>query len=434
MELIEKGNEIMSYTRKMMALVLCASLLIISGCGKKKKEEAKVETPVVTVSNPVSMDLEDYYQATGELQAQHSVDVVSEVSGKILELKADEGTVVRKGQVVAVIDPSVIKTQLAQSEANMLQAKAAWDKTKTGSRPQELAKAEQEVYEAKSNYDLAKADYQRTLNMFNQGVASKQEKEYYENQMKVKEAVLARNEQALSMVKEGERAEDREAVKAVYEQAKANVDYQRLQLSKTRIVSPIDGVVTLRYQQAGNMVVGGAGSPIVRIEKINPIKAVLKAPQEDQAKFQIGMPVKLKMDSGNTFTGKVSLVAPAIEADSRAVKIEAILPNAKNALRPGSFVEGNILLQVKKNAMTLKRDWLQKSGATNTYSVFVFENGKAVKKEVKTGILSNGDVEILGGISPESQVIISGFERFADGDTVTTESSPKTVSDATTVK
>ncbi len=156
----------MKLQNKLILIICCVALAGTLGCGKKKVEEKKAELPVVETVQPVRKDLDSLYQATGSLEALQSVELSSEVTGKIKKLYVDEGSKVHKGMVVAEIDDSVQKTQLAQAEANLMKAKAEWEKTKMGARPQELSTAEQSLFEAQSNYELAQLDYSRVKNMF----------------------------------------------------------------------------------------------------------------------------------------------------------------------------------------------------------------------------------------------------------------------------
>jgi multidrug efflux pump subunit AcrA (membrane-fusion protein) len=402
---------------QLILIACCAVLLVTSGCGKKQVE-TKIELPTVEVVQPVRQDLDSLYQATGDLEALQTVELSSEVTGKIKKLYVDEGSRVHKGMVVAEIDDSVQKTQLAQAEANLMKAKAEWEKTKIGARPQELSTAEQTLFEAQSNYDLAQLDYTRVKNMFTQGVASRQELDSSETSLKVKKAALERAQQNLSLVKEGARKEDRASVQAAYEEMKAVVDYYRVQLSKCRIVSPIDGVVTARYKQAGNMVSGQQIAPIIKIENINPIKAVLKIPQEDQFRIKKGMKISMTLDNGTKVDGTVSLVSPAVDESSRAVKIEAMIANKDSVLRPGLFVESNILLETRKNTLTIPQDAVLRQSGDSTQHVFVVSNGVAKKVPVTLGVVNSHTVEVLNGVKDGDFVVISGIEKISDGDKV----------------
>ncbi len=408
----------MKLQNKLILIICCVALAGTLGCGKKKVEEKKAELPVVETVQPVRKDLDSLYQATGSLEALQSVELSSEVTGKIKKLYVDEGSKVHKGMVVAEIDDSVQKTQLAQAEANLMKAKAEWEKTKMGARPQELSTAEQSLFEAQSNYELAQLDYSRVKNMFEQGVASRQELDSSETSLKVKRAAHERAQQNLSLVKEGARKEDRASVQAAYEEMKAVVDYYRVQLSKCRIVSPIDGVVTARYKQAGNMVSGQQIAPIFKIENINPIKSVLKIPQEDQFKMKKGLKVSLVLGNGSQMSGNISLVSPAVDEVSRAVKVEALIPNKDSILRPGLFVEGNILLETRKNALTIPQSALLRQSGDSTQSVFVVNKGTIKKVPVTLGVLNSHIVEILGGLADNDSIVVSGFEKISDGDKV----------------
>jgi multidrug efflux pump subunit AcrA (membrane-fusion protein) len=406
-------------SKKMIVIALCITAFIVTaGCAKKKEVVKELPVPEVQLVQPKREQIQDMYQASGSMEAMQTVELASEISGKIRKLYADEGQRVSLGMLVVDIEDGVQKSQLAQAQANLMKAKAEWEKVKVGARPQELASSEQAVFEAKSNFELAQLDYQRVKNMFEKGVASRQELDSAENNLKIRKAALGRADESLSMTKEGARKEDRTSVEAAYNEMLAMVDYYKVQLSKTKLYSPTEGVITARYKQVGNMVTSGQITPIMKIEKINPIKAVLKIPQEDQFKVKTGQAVYLKMDDGSQYIGKVSMVSPAVDLQNRTVKIEALLPNDKGILKPGLFVEGKILLQTKPDVITVPSQAVIRKAAENTFHVFVMRDGIAKSVTVTPGIIQGAVTEILAGLTSEDQVITTGFEKFSDGDKV----------------
>jgi membrane fusion protein (multidrug efflux system) len=177
-------------------------------------------------------------------------------------------------------------------------------------------------------------------------------------------------------------------------------------------------VVTARYKQAGNMVSGQQIAPIIKIENINPIKSVVKVPQEDQFKFKKGMKVSMVLDNGAKVDGTISLISPAVDESSRAVKIEAMVANKDSVLRPGLFVESNILLETRKNTLTIPQDAVLRQSGDSTQHIFVVSNGVAKKVPVTLGVLNAHTVEVLNGVNDGDSVVISGIEKISDGDKV----------------
>ena len=157
--------------------ILTLVILVISvGCSRQNKNtDTEVIVPSVQVVSPVRADVENYYVATGELEALKSVEVSSEITGRIAKLNTDEGKRVTQGMVVAEMDDSTQKAEYAQALASLERMKAEWTKIQTGARPQELATAEQALLEAQSNYSLVSTDYIRIKNLYEQGVSSRQE-------------------------------------------------------------------------------------------------------------------------------------------------------------------------------------------------------------------------------------------------------------------
>jgi multidrug efflux pump subunit AcrA (membrane-fusion protein) len=388
--------------------------IIFCGCGKKKVEVANPDaaTVHVEVAPAVQQDFQQIYQASGAIEPISSSEISPDVAGKIVKLMVQEGNNVKKGQVLVQLDDTGVTAQYDQAKAALKFAEANWDKARTGVRPQELEIAKQVVQQAKVALNMSTTDLSRTENLYKAGVATKQEFDAANVRVKVAQAQYQTALENLKLAEEGARAEDKLAAEAGYEQAKATVALVKDQLDKTKIKSPINGVVTQKHHDVGEMLMPGVS--VFRVETITPMKAVLRVPQEDASQIKLGQSVSISLPSDGTVTGKVSLVSPAVEQDNRSFKIEATIDNPKGLVKSGMFINAGILLNTFKNAIIIPRPALQKSPDGKTNFVYMVQDNLAKRTPV-TVTLIQGEKAIIGqGLAVGVNVVTRGAERLTD--------------------
>ncbi|MFB3897584.1 MAG: efflux RND transporter periplasmic adaptor subunit [bacterium] len=395
-------------------LPILVFVFIISGCGKKETAAVNPDATAVhvEVTQAEQQDFQQLYQASGAIEPISSSEVGPDVAGKIVKLMVQEGSNVKKGQVLVLLDDASLSAQYDQALAALKLAEANWDKARTGVRPQELEIAKQAVQQALVTLNQVKTDLARTENLFKAGVATKQEVDSMTVQVKVAEAQYKTASENLKLAEEGARKEDKQAAEAGYEQAKATVALVKDQLDKTKIKSPMNGVVTQKHHDVGEMVMPGVS--VFRVETITPMKAVLRIPQEDASQIKVGQSVSIKLPTDGTVIGKVSLVSPAVEADNRSFKIEVMVDNPKGLVKSGMFIDAEILLNTFKNAIVIPRPALQKSPDGKTDFVYMVSDNLAKRTPVTVTLIQGEKVVIGQGLNVGAAVVTRGAERLTD--------------------
>lgn len=209
-----------------------------------------------------------------------------------------------------------------------------------------------------------------------------------------------------------------EQLKAQYDITKTNLDFLS---ENTRLVAPINGIITGKYQNDGeifsmapNPMIGKAA--IVSVMQINPLKVFINVSESYFPEIKEGMKAKIRLDiyPEEEFTGKIYLIHPTIDPMTRTFTIEIIMDNNSLRLRPGMFARIELTMG-KKSANLVPSLAVLKQTGTNDRYVFIYKDGKAIRKIVQIGRLYDDQIEVKSGIDPGENLIISGQRRLLDG-------------------
>lgn len=204
------------------------------------------------------------------------------------------------------------------------------------------------------------------------------------------------------------------------DQIKAQLDvaetaFQNLS-ENTTLTSPINGVVTAKNYDAGDMPVG---LPILTVANINPVKVRVSVSESFYSKVSKNMSVDVKFDvfGDEVFKGNVSLIYPTLDAVSHTFPVEIQLPNANQRIRPGMFAR--VTMNFGTNDRPLISDMaVQKQSGSNDRYVFVAKDGKAVYTKVELGRRINDKYEIVSGLQAGDRIIVQGSANLIDGEEI----------------
>jgi RND family efflux transporter MFP subunit len=326
-------------------VIVAAAALMLAGC-KGKKQEAVEVVPAVAVKvvaasgETIPQDVE--FTATIEpWQKNHIVPALQ--GARINRIYVKVGDKVKKGQLVAQMDPTQYNT-------------------------------------AKVQFETAQADYNRLKQVHEAGGVSDQ--------------TLRQAETAYLL----------------YKEALDNV------AKNVRLFSPIDGVVTQKYEEEGNLF---TQTPILEIMQMDRLKVLVSVSEQYYANVKVGTPVSVSVDilAGETFEGKVSLIYPAIDPMTRTFTVEVAIPNAKGRLTPGMFARSTINMGDKAGVMVPDVAVQKQTGSAERY-VYVVEDGVARRRSVTPGRQIGERIDIIEGLSAGDVVATTSFVRLTDGASV----------------
>jgi membrane fusion protein, multidrug efflux system len=197
-----------------------------------------------------------------------------------------------------------------------------------------------------------------------------------------------------------------------YSNAKSNVENARLQLEKTKVVAPIDGVIVeLPYYTQGTQV--ETGSEIVKIMDYMVMYMNVQLPEKYINVIKPEQTVKLTNYTipEDTLIGKVTQLSPAINADTRTFQGNILINNPEYLLRPGMFVKADIVTNHKDSVIVIPKSIILSRQRGKT--VFTVDRGLAVEKVIETGLENINSVEVTRGLAKNERVVTSGFETLS---------------------
>ncbi len=198
-----------------------------------------------------------------------------------------------------------------------------------------------------------------------------------------------------------------------YENAKTTVENSKLQLDKTRIVAPIDGVIVdLPYHTQSTQV--ETGSTIIKIMDYQVMYMDVQLPEKYISDIKPGQKVKLTNYTipEDTIIGTITQLSPAINADTRTFKGNILINNPGYLLRPGMFVKADIVTNHKDSVIVIPKNIILSRQRGKT--VFIVDRGVAVERIIETGLENINNVEVIRGLTKNERVVTSGFETLSN--------------------
>ncbi len=360
-------------------------------------------------------------KTSGEIKPMLGVSLIPEASGKIEEIYVDVGDFVKKGQKLAQINDETQQAQFAQAKAslNVANASIKMQEVTIESARSSLVSAKAAVEASESQLKNLTVTRKRLEKLFSEGAVSRQDVDdiitKYDNanaahvsaQTNVKRASDAIQTALVTL----------EMRKAEQTQATANLNAVKVNLEKTIVDAPFDGVITARYEDPGAN--ANMNKALFDIQQSNPVKIIGTVIEKDLYQLVAGKTsVAITVDSvAGEFKGVVTKIYPSIDNSSRTGKIEIHLNNADNKLRTGMFAKIDVLVTTHENAVIVPRDSLVKY--ENNYLAYVVEKQGdryiAVKRDVKVGIFDDDKVEVISGLKAGDRLISKGTEFVREG-------------------
>lgn len=198
-----------------------------------------------------------------------------------------------------------------------------------------------------------------------------------------------------------------------YENAKTTVETSKLQMDKTKIVAPIDGVIVdLPYYTQSTQV--ETGSTIAKIMDYQTMYMDVQLPEKYISEIKPGQIVKLTNYTipEDTIIGNITQLSPAINADTRTFKGNISINNPKYLLRPGMFVKADIVINHQDSVIVIPKNIILSRQRGKT--VFVIDRGVAVERIIATGLENITDVEVTKGLTKNERIVMSGFETLSN--------------------
>jgi HlyD family secretion protein len=259
------------------------------------------------------------------LKIQGNVDIRQvnlgfRVSGRIREMRCEEGDPVRPGDLIALLDEGPYQDQVNLAKAQLAQSSANLTKAINGSRPQEIDQARAQVAQAQANVENADLTFQRESDLRKTNAISKQE---FDNATATRDANRAqlRSAQAnLALLEAGSRREDIDAARAQVQHDQANLDTAELNLSDCRLLAPTDGVIITRALEPGAIV--AAGTSVYSLSLYSPVWIRTYVDEGDLGRIYPGMKALVYTDTNpeKPYQGQIGFISPVAEFTPKTVE------------------------------------------------------------------------------------------------------------------
>jgi cobalt-zinc-cadmium efflux system membrane fusion protein len=376
----------------------------------RKNEEPKKaqmgQVPLVEVA-PVTQGLvEEKISRAGDITPSAQVTIYSKVQGWVGKINVREGDLVKTGQVLVTLDTREAEATVAQAEASLEASKARLKQARATAEET----VQSQIQHTKANMELAEADLKRAQELHEKNFIARQQLD--EARMKYNVAKAA-YDLALNSIRQKTWENDIALAEAQVNQAKATLEFNKAQLANLIILSPMNGGITKRYVDPGTMVKDT--TPILTLMDLTEMKMVVNVIEKEFIYLQKGQLVKVTVTAfpDRVFTGRIEIITPALELQSRTAEIQISIPNPGFVLKPGMFGRAEIILRSNPQAVLIPIQSL--ISEVDKDLVYVLKEDKVFRRLVRKGAVRDTVVEILQGLTPGEQVVTAGHYALKDG-------------------
>lgn len=397
--------------RSKIKSILVGSMFILgvslTACtSEKPMKESNSDAVPVAVGRVQHVQERESVSVSGTVSPQNSpADVSFLVSGKVVFVGPREGEHVKKGQVLARIDPTDFNLSVKGAAAQLASAQAALDKMMNSIRPEHLE-------QARIAYERAEDEYRRMKMLYDSNSLAPNDFQKYK-------AAYEHAKQNYEQAKVGGQREDKALAKASYNQATANLDVAKKALSDATLCAPMDGYISKRSIELGDT--AAAGRPVFEIVRMDPVEVNVGVPETDVHLVKIGQKAEITVPAlpGKSFEGTVRVINVTADSNTRTYMTRIVVPNPEHSLRVGMVAEATIRGDQTISMTTLPGDAVIRDpqGATQVY-VYYPDQKRVYAKRVEIGAAVNRDVQIKSGLSGSELIVLAGQTKLKNGQIV----------------
>ena len=360
------------------SVVLITIVIVLAGCSKSGTKDIASGPPEVLVTEALQQDVPIVREWIGSLDGSVDADVRARVSGYLISQNYKEGSVVKEGDLLFQVDPSVYEAAVEQAKAGLGQAQA--------------------------NQLQTEQTEQRETQLYEQKVESAQNRDN----------AVQSNTAAKAAVK---------AEQAALRQAELNLEY-------TKIKAPIGGVIGIANPGVGDLVGPGDANPLATISTVDPIKAYFQISEQDYLKVAqerieangtnpTAPPVEIVLADGTLYPrqGKFSAIDRQVDNQTGTIRLAALFPNPDNVLRPGQFVRVRVTVRTLHGALLVPQRAVNELQTSFELAVVGADN-KAEIRPVKVGERVGTLWVVEDGLKPGEKVVVEGLQKVRDNEPV----------------
>jgi multidrug efflux pump subunit AcrA (membrane-fusion protein) len=395
---------------RILGLFVLGLLLLMAGCSKSKEtsdsgsDENAAAAPV-EVATAKRAALHSLISAEAVLYPLRQANVTPKISAPVARFLVQRGDHVREGQVVAILENRDLVAAAQESKELYGQAQAAYQNTAALTMPDDLTKSKTDVASARQALEAAQRAYDNRQTLFREGALARKLVDDANVALVQAQSQFETAQQHLRSLETVGRTEQLKAAQAQVAAAKAHYESAQAQMSYAEVRSPLSGVVSDRPVNVGEM--ASSGSAIVSVVDVSRVVARASIPVQQASSIRVARPATI---SGGKIelAGKVTVVSPAVDPNTTTIQVWVEAPNTGERLKLGSTVQISIDAGEIPEAIVIPASALLPSDEGGEKVMIAGTDGLAHARQIKAGIRSGDDVEILSGLKAGEQVITQG--------------------------
>ncbi len=391
------------------AYLFVFSLLLLASCSKKDTadsgtNEAGAAAPV-QVAPVERKTIHSYITAEAILYPLKQATITPKINAPVARFFVQRGDHVREGQLLAMLEDRDLVAAAQESKQLYQQAQAAYENTSAATMPDDLTKANTDLATAREGLDAARRVYENRQSLFRQGAIAQKLVDDAKVALVTAQSQFDNAQQHLRSL---ETVGRKEQLKGAYAQAaasKAHYESAEAQASYAAVRSPMNGVVSDRPLNVGEM--ANSGSALLSIVDLSRVVARASVPVHEAALLTVGKPATISA-GGRQVPGKVTVISPAVDPNTTTVQVWVEARNAGEHLKLGSTVEISMDAGEVPDAIVIPTTALLPSDEGGEKVMVAGSDNLAHERVVKVGVRSGDETQIVDGLKAGEQVITQG--------------------------
>lgn len=413
-----KLNEFLRRPELPLTIAVCSCVLAI-GCNKQPEEVSSVRVSV-HAEHPARGPISQTIGADAILAPLSVAALTARINAPIRTEYVQLGEHVHRGELLLVLEDREIRGSALDSRGALASAQAAYTAAVDATVPEEVKKAELDVAQSKTAWEVANQAASEQQKLYKEGALSGHEADVAHAAAVQAQAIYGAARKHLQMVMQTTRRTTVEAAQGQLMSARGRLESAEAQVSYAELRSPIDGIITERTLFPGEM--AQAGTPVITVMDTTSLLAKLHVAQATAQALRLGHAAQVFVPGmDGPLHASVSFISPVLDSGSATMEVWLKLPNPEGLLRVGSPVHVDITGRTVSDGLLIPASAILPGENGGTDVMVVASDGTVHRQAVTLGIRTTNDVQIISGLSSANTVVTEGGYGLDDGTKVTVD-------------
>ena len=391
----------------MLAVVAFVAAAVFDGCGSS--DTLPPPEPIVSVETVQAkvQSIADLVTAEGVLYPIHQASISPKITAPVRKFYVQRGDKVHRGELLAVLENKDLTAALLSAEGGYDQAEANYAATTSSGLPEQMQTAKLNVLNTRTALDAQQELYQSETKLYRQGAIARKQLDAAQVALTAAQSAYETAKKHLKNLEALGEGEQKKAALGQLELAHGQYLGAAAQVGYTEIRSPINGVVADRAVYPGD--IAPAGTPLLIVMDTSKVVVRLHVPQQQAELLRLGQTASFQVSGlSKEVPAKVTVLSPALDPNSTTVEVWVTANNPAGELKPGTTVNVSITAKTISNALVIPASAVLTASSGGTSVMVVRSDNRAYTQPVTTGIQQGAMVQIVRGLQPGEQVIVSG--------------------------